>query len=172
MKTRFWAVALILMSGSSAAFADDGGRTWLTLGLNLIYGHVDLPCETDHSDCSEAGLLGGFTGAFTTASESGGLFRMRVARIREADTDDDPVEVAALFGTRFGDSSVHGALGVGRIFNPDDELPGHRTGLAWELLFARDTDRDAAFEFAIQGNFAGSAEYVGVNFGLRFGDME
>ena len=41
MKIRFWAVALVLMSGSSAAFADDGGRTWLTLGLNLIYGHVE-----------------------------------------------------------------------------------------------------------------------------------
>ena len=173
MQIKIWGAAVAMAAMSFTVSAAEDGRNWLTLGLNVIYGHVDTPCGGSNGDrCSEQGPLNGFTGAFTTVGESGGLVRTRIGVMREPDTDDDPVEVAVLFGGRFGDSAAHGAIGVGRIFNPDDDLSGHRTGLAWEVFFAPETARESGFEFAIQGNFAGSVEYVGVNFGFRFGDMD
>ena len=67
MQIKIWGAAAAMAAMSFTVSAAEDGRNWLTLGLNVVYGHVDTPCGGSSGDrCSEQGPLNGFTGAFTT----------------------------------------------------------------------------------------------------------
>lgn len=173
MKPIAWVVAAALSGPMAVSAQTSDGQTWLSLGLTGVYGQVDVPCEpSGRSGCSEQGYIGGYAGHFTQVSPSGTALRLRYVHLREATDGSRPSEFAALVGTRFGESRVHGLVGIGRLFNPDDDLSGHRTGLAWSMVVAGRDPTDAGFEFALHGTFASDVDYVGTSFALRFGDMD
>jgi hypothetical protein len=144
-------------------------RSWFGLNVGIVSGSVDVPCGGVGTGCSEGGVLPTLGANFTVTGRH--ALRLRVVRAEEDNTRHKPYELAALVGTRLGKSHWYGLVGAGRMNHPDDEHEASVTGLAWEFVRARPTADDVGFEFAVQGNTGGEADFWGVAVGARFGKL-
>ena len=146
-------------------------RSWLGLNFGIVSGNVEVPCSGvgPPDGCSEGGVFPTLGLNFTVTGKH--ALRLRAVRAEEENTRHKPYELAALVGTRIGRSHWYGLVGAGRINHPDDENEASTTGLAWEFVRARPTADEVGFEFAVQGNSLGEADFWGVALGLRFGKL-
>ena len=159
------------VSGQALAESPGSGRLWFGMNLGMVAGNVDnIPCASGtNGDCSESGFFPAFGLNATFVGRN--ALRLRLIQGQEQDTNHKPLELAALYGPRMG-RSWYALLGIGQIFNPDDDYPGDVTGLAWEFVFAPAARRiDAAFELSMYGNTLADADFVGVAVGMRFGKV-
>ena len=142
----------------------DGARAWVGLGVGLVWGDVEVPCDgLGAGDCSEGGVFTSFNLNVTVAGPFAA--RLRAVHANE-DTSKPPLEVAALVGPRVGDV-FYVMVGASNVSHPDDDYSGDAKGVAWELLFA---PAGSSVEFSLHGASGGDLDYSGLSLAVRLGN--
>lgn len=177
-RIRYSALASLEITGKAAAAAEvvalppaadaNAWRGWFGLNAGLVAGDVKVPCgDPSASDCSEGGWFSSFGLNLTFAGPM--AVRLRAVRANE-DTEDPPLELAALVGPHVG-NDFYLMLGASNVSHPDDDFEGgDADGVAWELLFAPRTLSGAGVEISLHGAQGSDLDYQGVSIGFRFGN--